>query len=144
MINESDRTAGDVLPRGQPINVLIVDDSSSFLVTLIRYLEQRPELKVIGVSHSGLQAVEQVAISHPDLVLMDVKMAEMNGLEATIEIKARPKAPRVILMTVFDTLGYRKAAVDAGADGFVGKSRLRAELFPSIEKLFSSSRKVQT
>lgn len=138
MVNESDRTAVDARSREQPLNVLIVDDSPSFLATLKRYFAQEPGWKVMGISRNGLQAVEQIAVCHPDLVLMDVKMPEMNGLEAAIQIKARPNAPRIILMTVFDTLGYRKAATDAGADGFVGKSLLRTELPPLIKRLFSA------
>ena len=137
MIDESERTVGGAdLPR-QSIKVLIAEDSPSFLEALKRFLEQQQAFQVIGVAHNGIEAVEQALIFQPDLVLMDIKMPNMNGLEATLRIKTRPDAPKIILITVCDTAGYRKAAEDAEADGFVGKSRLRTDLLPAIEKLFA-------
>src|SRR5690348_4633439 len=100
-----------------PLRLLLVDDSAEFLESAARLLALQPQLRVIGRAASGSAALEQVAELQPDLVLMDLAMPGMNGLETTRQIKARPAAPRVVIMTLYDVAEYRTAARDATADG---------------------------
>lgn len=115
--------------------MLLVDDSRSFLAAAREFIEAE-RVTVVGEAASGPEALDAVARLRPDLVLMDLAMPGMNGLEATHRIKALPDPPRVIVLTLHDGEEYRRAAVEAHADGFVAKSALAAELVPMICRMF--------
>ena len=121
---------------GRPIRVLLVDDSPTVLKMLSLLLKQHSRLLVIGTAMDGYHAVRRVLELEPDLVLMDLRLPGMNGLEATRQIKARPHAPAVIMVTADDTPECRAAASAAGTDGFVGKQHMFGELPAAIRKLF--------
>jgi DNA-binding NarL/FixJ family response regulator len=101
--------------------VLLVDDSAAFLESATLLLSAAAGLTVVGRARSGEEAVAEAERLLPDLVLMDVQMPGIGGLEATRRIKARAHAPRVILLTMHDTPEYREAAEAAGANGFLSK-----------------------
>lgn len=112
---------------------LLVDDSPAFLESITRFLAVDERIQIVGQALSGREAIEQATVLRPDLVLMDWSMPEMNGLEATRHLKAQPQAPHVVIVTLHDTPEYRSAAQDAGADGFITKSELGAQLLPLID-----------
>jgi len=120
-----------------PIRVLLVDDSQEFLKAVSRFLAVDPEIDLVGVALAGQDALVLVTGLRPDLVLMDLTMPQMNGLEATRQIKAMPGAPIVIILTGYDTPEYRSAAAAAGADGFVYKPELFKKLPPLMRCLRS-------
>lgn len=120
-----------------PIRIFLVDDNLAFLESATRFLRGDDRIKVVGQVLSGREALEQVVQLCPDLVLMDLTMPVMNGLEATRLIKAQPNAPRVVILTLSDSYEYRSAAADAGADGFVTKSEFGTALLPLINSLFA-------
>jgi CheY-like chemotaxis protein len=93
---------------------------------------------VIGTAQSGIEAIEMVNQLKPDLVLMDIAMPNMDGLEATRRIKLTENPPRIIIVTFHDTPEVQDAATAAGADGFIEKTRFRKEAIPFIRKLQSS------
>jgi DNA-binding NarL/FixJ family response regulator len=115
----------------------LVDDDKDFLDSAAHFLAGHPEIEVVGRASSGRCALEQVPLLKPDLVLMDWTMPEMNGLEATRQLKAQPDGPRVILLNLHDNSEYRAAAQAAEADGFVAKSDLGLQLLPLIHTLFA-------
>jgi DNA-binding NarL/FixJ family response regulator len=119
-----------------PLRLLLVDDSPEFLESAARLLAQHQGLRIVGRAASGISALEQVAALNPDLVLMDLAMPSMNGLETTRQIKARPAPPRVVIMTLYDVAEYRAAARAAMADGFIAKSSIRSQLMPMLASLF--------
>ncbi len=121
-----------------PIRTLLVDDSPEFLDSAARFLAADPQIGIIGRALSGREAIEQVARLQPDLVLMDVGMPGMNGLEATGCICKQPHAPRVVILTLYDNSEYRMAAKESGAAGYVVKSEFGTELLPLIHLLFSN------
>ncbi len=121
------------------VSVLLVDDNPTFLASARRFV-QAEGLTVVGAVASGRQALEAVTRLHPDLVLMDVAMPDMNGIEATRLIKASPDAPRVIVVTRHDTEEYRAAAAASHADGFVAKSQIGSMLMPAIRTVFPEFR----
>jgi DNA-binding NarL/FixJ family response regulator len=118
------------------IRVLLVDDNPAFLETEARFLSADPRVHVVGGVLSGVEALEQVGLLRPDLVLIDLAMTGMNGLETTRHLKALEPPPLVIILTLHDNLEYRIAAELAQADGFVAKADFGAKLLPLIHHLF--------
>jgi DNA-binding NarL/FixJ family response regulator len=120
----------------QSLHVLLVDDSLEFLEALAQFLAAQPEITIVGRATSGAMALSQVAALKPDLVLMDLAMPKMNGLEATRRIKMDPGAPCIVIMTLNDTDQYRAAARRSKADGFISKSLMSSQLLPMLARLF--------
>src|SRR6478672_10019915 len=101
------------------MNVLIVDDDRASREGLRELFELRPNINVIGEAIDGEEAVNLADALHPDLVVMDVQMPRMDGLEATRQIKQRAPGIRVVLLTMYRE--YRAAALRSGADAFLVK-----------------------
>jgi DNA-binding NarL/FixJ family response regulator len=114
-----------------PLRVLVADDQElvrdGFCVIL-----EAAGFVVAGEAANGAQAVEIAARERPDVVLMDVRMPVMDGLEATRQIKASPHAPKVVILTTFDLDDYVYEALRAGASGFLLKDAPRADLIAAI------------
>lgn len=117
------------------MRILLIDDSPEFLEVAARYLSSAQDLEVVGKAQSAREGLRQVLRLQPDLVLMDLAMPDMNGLEATREIKTLPSPPRVIILTLYDNPEYRQAAETARADGFIPKSEFASQLLPLIQTL---------
>jgi DNA-binding NarL/FixJ family response regulator len=122
-----------------PLRILLVDDSAEFLESAARFLAMRADLNLVGSASSGDDAIARALELKPDLVLIDLAMPGMNGLEATRLLKARAEAPRVVIMTLHDNNEYREAAREVAADGFISKSAIGSQLFPMIASLFAKS-----
>jgi CheY-like chemotaxis protein len=120
--------------------VLVVDDSSAFRGVACAWVDARPGLELAGSAKNGLEAIAAVDRSHPDLVLMDALMPEMDGFEATRLIKAGPDAPLIAVLTLHDSSAMRRAAELAGADGFVAKGQF-TETLPGLLETFAEGRK---
>jgi DNA-binding NarL/FixJ family response regulator len=120
----------------RPIRTVVVDDSPIVLRSIGWFLERQAGLQLIGTATNGYAAVQRVLELRPDLVLMDLQLPGINGLEATRQIKARSHPPAVILVTADDTPGCRAAARAVGTDAFVDKQHLFSQLRPAIRKLF--------
>jgi DNA-binding NarL/FixJ family response regulator len=117
------------------LRILLVDDSLAFLESATRFLAMDKKLEIVGRVLSGEEALVQVTQLCPDLVLMDMAMPGMNGLEATRQIKERSSSPYVVVLTLNDGSEYRTAALAVGADGFVTKSEIGTALLPLIHSL---------
>lgn len=126
------RIAAEVSARGEAgtrlIRVLVVDDSRPMLASVHELLVSDGRFQVVGEAREGWEALGMVETCHPDLVLMDVRLPGLNGFETTIQIKSRPAAPAVVIMTSHSGPAYRKAAESAGADGFLDKWSLAGKL----------------
>lgn len=119
------------------IKTLLVDDNPEFIEAAKRFLSSEKQFNVIGTALSGQEAIDQVEKLKPDLVLIDLAMPGMNGLEATQRIKSEPDCPRVIILTLYNTRAYREASDSVGADGFVTKSDFGVRLLPLVEVMFA-------
>jgi DNA-binding NarL/FixJ family response regulator len=115
--------------------VLLVDDNDDFLDGLSAWLAHDPRLEIVGRAHSGPDAILAVPRLQPNLVLMDVSMPDMNGFEATRQIKSNPNAPLVVLIAFHDSRAARLEAWAAGADGFVAKAETTERLMPVVRDL---------
>jgi DNA-binding NarL/FixJ family response regulator len=127
-----------------PIRTLLVDDSPEFLRALSRFLSSDPEIQIVDHACSADDALEKINQSPVDLVLMDIVMPGMSGLEATQRIKAQANGPRVLILTLYDSNEYQTAAQDVCADGFVSKLASDDELLPLIHRLFALSPSITT
>ena len=116
--------------------VLVVDDSSDFRRVVCAWIDARPGLELAASAVNGREALDAVERTHPDLVLMDALMPEMDGFEATRRIKADPDPPLIAVLTLHDSVAMRRAAELAGADGFVAKSEFTEALPQLLKKLF--------
>jgi DNA-binding NarL/FixJ family response regulator len=123
----------------EPVRILLVDDSPLFLASTARILAGDPHMDIVGSVLSGPAALEQFNRVNCDLVLLDLVMPQMNGLEVAQRLRALPRPPRIVLLSLEDAPEYRAAAA-ACTDGFVHKSVAALHLLPLIHTLFSSAR----
>ncbi|MDP2711492.1 MAG: response regulator transcription factor [Solirubrobacteraceae bacterium] len=114
------------------IRVVIADDQELVRGGFRMILDAKPDVEVVGEAGDGGEAVALVAQLDPDVVLMDVRMPEVDGLEATRRIVAAGSAARVIVLTTYDIDDYVYAALRAGASGFMLKDVRPAELVDAI------------
>ncbi len=114
------------------INILLVDDQPLLRMGFQLVLEAQPDMTVVGEAGEGAEAVAQVASLAPDVVLMDVRMPGMDGIEATELITRDHPASRVLILTTFDLDEYAFSALHAGAAGFLLKNVQPAELIAGI------------
>ena len=119
-----------------PIRALLVDDSFMFLACLRELLDTHGQVQVLGMAANGSEALDKAAELTPDLVLMDLNMPYMDGLEATGVLRQRLPDARIIIMTLEETPEAKAAARAHGAHGFVGKSRIIADLMSEIHRVF--------
>lgn len=121
--------------KSEPVTLLIVDDSPYVLKSLKMVLRSIPGIE-ISTANDGLQAVESIEESAPDLVLMDVQMPHMNGFEATRWAKQHAPETKIVMMSVHDHEAVRNASRASGADEFVTKERLHRTLLPRMKAFF--------
>ncbi|WP_029090169.1 response regulator [Brevibacterium album] len=114
------------------IRVLLVDDDPMVLTGLEAILRAVADIEVVGRAHDGETALKQTALHFPDVVLMDVRMPGMGGIEATERLANSVRAPRVVALTSFDTDDHLFRALEAGADGFLLKDIGPDELAQAI------------
>ncbi|MCX4512267.1 response regulator transcription factor [Streptomyces sp. NBC_01619] len=114
------------------IRVLIVDDQAMVREGFSVLLNAMPDIEVIGEAVNGREAVAQVAALRPDVVLMDIRMPELNGIEATREIVAADEDAKVLVLTTFDLDEYVYQALRAGASGFLLKDASARQLADGV------------
>lgn len=115
----------------EPIRIVIADDQELVRAGFAMVINSQPDLQVVGQAQDGATAVAMAQTLKPDVVLMDVRMPGMDGIEATRQISAA-QASRVIILTTFDLDEYVMAAINAGASGFLLKDTEPETLLASI------------
>jgi len=114
------------------IRTLVVDGDASFCQQVKSLLASEPDIEVIGEAADGEEAVLKARELKPDVVLMDVRMPRLSGLNAALQLKAEMPEIRVIMLSVFDLQEYREAAMVSGASAYVVKRHMFDELVPAI------------
>jgi DNA-binding NarL/FixJ family response regulator len=117
--------------------VLIVDDNPRLRALIRRISAQAPDLQVVGEAGDGAEAIRFTHLLRPDIVLMDLVMPRVNGLEAMRQIKVEHPETKVIIMTVHNEDAYRRTAEANGADAFLLKKTLMTTLLPTIRRVCS-------
>ncbi|MFB4305491.1 response regulator [Actinomadura sp. GTD37] len=120
----------------EPIRVVLVDDQELVRAGFKMVLDAQPDIEVVGEAGDGVQAVELLRTTRADVVLMDVRMPRMDGIEATRLVVAR-SGPKVVILTTFDLDEYAFAAIKAGAGGFMLKDAGPAQLIEAIKAVHS-------
>ena len=117
---------------GQPIRLLLVDDHPVVRKGTRELLDTEHDFQVVGEAASGEEAVLKARELVPDVILMDVSMPGMNGIEATKQIKAERPAQNVLVLTSYDDDAYIFALLEAGAAGYLLKNASEAELLGAV------------
>ena len=120
------------------VRILIVDDNAAWRRFLVEEL-QRQSIQVVGTAEDGLFAIEQTRVLKPSVILMDVWMPRLNGLEATRAIGKSAPAAQVLILTNNDDAEVVQAALAAGARGYLLKSQVATELTAAIAAIVNGS-----
>ncbi len=118
-----------------PIRVLIVDDHAMVRAGLRRILELEPDLQVVGEASDGVEAVEKSQATQPQVVLMDITMPRLNGVEATRVLRTQVPSARVVALTIHTDDQYVVAMARAGAWGYVLKDEAPADLIDAVRRV---------
>ena len=122
-----------------PARLLIVDDHDLIRESTQLMLEGEPDLEVVGEAVNGRHALELCRRLRPDLVLMDVRMPEMDGLTATREIKKEMPAISVLVVSAYESEDYRREAASAGATDYILKDAERYQLLEAVHAALGES-----
>jgi DNA-binding NarL/FixJ family response regulator len=120
------------------IRIFLIDDSIGFILSAEKFLKTFQNVEVVGHEMSARKALTLLPNLHLDVVLLDLVMPEMDGLEFLRCAKSQPDAPLMVILTLFDDPIYRKAAESVLADGFVPKTEFGTQLMPLIYKLLGA------
>jgi DNA-binding NarL/FixJ family response regulator len=118
------------------IRVLVVDDHTMVRKGLCSLLEAKPDIEVVGEAEDGREAIEKVEALLPDVVLMDITMPRLNGLEATRQIKRLFPKVKIVALTMYTNEEYIQQFLQAGASGYVVKQAAPAELMSAIQAVY--------
>lgn len=122
------------------ITVLLVDDHS-YIRKGIRYLlEATPDLVVAGTAANGVEAVAKAHTHKPDVVIIDISMPFMNGIEATRQIRERCPGTHVLALSIFPDKEFVRSALQAGAQGYLLKDQIGDELVDAIRTVYRGQR----
>ncbi|MEU4292581.1 response regulator transcription factor [Kribbella sp. NPDC026596] len=122
-------------PAGESVRVVIIDDDALVRTALAMILRDDATIELAGEADDGESGLELVARVAPDVVLMDIRMPRLDGLEALARLMGRPAPPKVIVLTTFDADDYVLRALRGGASGFLLKHTPPAEIVEAVHKV---------
>ena len=125
------------------IRVLIVDDHTVVRDGLSSMLGREPDFDVVGEAKDGHEAIAKALALRPDVVLMDLRMPELDGVEAMRQIGVQGSATNFLVLTTFDTDDYIFKAIEAGARGYLLKDASREELFRAVKAIAKGESLIQ-
>jgi DNA-binding NarL/FixJ family response regulator len=117
----------------QPIRVLVVEDHGDFRKLVRLLLQDRPEWQIIFEASDGYEAVEKARELRPDLILMDIGLSKLNGIEAARRIRQHSPKSKIIFVSMDDAPEVVRTALSTGAQGYVYKARIQSDLVPAID-----------
>ena len=124
------------------IRIVIAEDQAMVAGALAALLGIERDLEVVGTARNGVEALDIVRRLKPDVVLTDIEMPEMSGLDLAAEIRRGPDAPRVVILTTFARPGYLRRALDAGVSGYVLKDAPSQQLADAIRRVHAGGRAI--
>jgi DNA-binding NarL/FixJ family response regulator len=129
-----------MISRKEKIRVIVADDSPIALRSVCDYLEFAGGFEIVGTASDGLNAIQLAVVQQPDLVLLDLSMPRVNGLEAALQIRLSSPAMRLIIISELNDSSVSDECRRHGADSFVPKSLLPEGLLMEIQRLFAHRR----
>ena len=115
-----------------PIGVLVVDDHDSLRSSIVRTLNSETDIIVVGEGRNGIEAIEQVSVLAPDVVVMDIVMPSMDGLAAIEKIRNINGSSKVLIISNYDEEPYVRSCMKEGASGYILKDALTSDLAAAI------------
>ena len=131
-------TLGDA----RPIRILTVDDHQLLREGIAAVLEGQPDMALIGQANNGREAIESFRQLRPDVTLMDLRMPDINGIEAITAIRAEFPNARIVVLTTYAGDVQAAAALKAGASGYLLKNLVRKELLETIRVVHAGKRRI--
>lgn len=126
------------------IRILITDDYADWRRQVRSLLQARPEWQVIAEASDGLEAVQKAQAVKPDLILLDIGLPKLNGVEAARRIQQLSPSSRIIFLSQSNDLEIVRAALSAGARGYVRKTDVKRELLPAIDAVLQGKQFVSS
>lgn len=126
-----------------PVRVFVVEDQTRILKNQLRLLEGRDELEIVGTALSGETALEQLASARPDVLLLDLGLPRMSGIEVTRRVKAEHPRIEVLVFTIFDEEDRVLEAVKAGASGYLLKGTPADKIVEAIKEVSAGGTVIQ-
>ncbi|HEX7288034.1 MAG TPA: response regulator transcription factor [Candidatus Angelobacter sp.] len=124
------------------VRVLVVDDFEPFRRVISSMVQERAELQLVGEAADGLEAVQQTQKLRPDLILLDIALPRLNGIEAARRIRRLAPQSKIIFLSQDSSAELAQEALHLGARGYVIKSDAGAELFPAVEAVLDGRKYV--
>jgi DNA-binding NarL/FixJ family response regulator len=126
-----------------PIRVFVVEDQTKILKSQLRLLENHPDITITGTALSGEAAIEEVAREQPDVLLLDLGLPRMSGIDVTREVKARWPHVEILIFTIFDEEERVLEAVKAGASGYLLKGATADKIIDAIKEVRAGGTVIQ-
>lgn len=123
--------------------ILLVDDNDEFLAVAEEFIEASDDFRVTGKARNGFEALAMLEQARPDVLIVDISMPGMSGLEVTRKVKERWPGLPILILTLLDAEAHRQVALEAGADAFVVKSTMDTDLIPLLQKLAAARPQVR-
>lgn len=125
------------------IRIMIVDDHKMFREGLTKLIEFDEEIKVVEEADNGLDCINKFRSAKPDMILLDINMSDMDGIETLKELNHRKHRPKVIMLTVHNEIEYLIRVLDLGAEGYILKDSSSRELIRAIRFVYNGERFIQ-
>lgn len=120
----------------EKINVFVVDDHQIFLDGIVSLLTDEPDIRISGTAHNGKQALEKIKTTKTDVVLMDINMPVMDGIEATKQLRQSSPDIRILMLTMYNEPRFIKECLEIGAKGYVLKNISKDDLVKAIHTVY--------
>lgn len=127
------RTPEEVQTSSRRATILVADDLPAWRVRVREILLARPEWQIVGEACDGVEVVRKASELRPDLVLLDIGMPVMNGIQAAERLRNATPAPKIVFLTQDNDTELKSAALNAGAEGYVLKANAATELLSAVE-----------
>jgi DNA-binding NarL/FixJ family response regulator len=122
------------------LKVLLADDHRLVRLGFRRLLDDEPDISVVGEASNGIEAIEQVAALRPDVIVLDMSMPELSGLQAISEILRRSPGTKVLVLSMYDEPSYVRNAIRAGAHGYMLKNAVEVDLAEGVRRVAAGHR----